>query len=254
MYTEIMQRIESSEEDKSFLAYRSLSWILFARRPLTIRELSSAISHEYDFNDPTKSVEYPSSLNDERSILDACQGLLAVDVESKTVGFTHIAIGEFLQNYYSDSVPMWKKFLKDASADITSTCLFFMGAASRVKESSLADRKLRFPLLSYAASFWVYHAFEDERPETLAKYLESYMFLKFWHDILLYEGVMYGFFSLLTTNLLFCILDTDTIEYNRTIVTPKGDVPYNEVLRSSLSTDEIAEVLGLQKTKEVLIA
>jgi hypothetical protein len=131
-------------------------------------------------------------LYDERSILDACQGLAVVDFETKSVRLVHSSVADYLVN--DASIEPWVNTLKGASADITETCLSFMDAASRIEEGSLSDRKFRFPLLSYAASFWVYHALDDERPEIIARHLENHVFLKFWGDILLHEGVKYESF------------------------------------------------------------
>ncbi|KAJ7195884.1 ankyrin repeat-containing domain protein [Mycena rebaudengoi] len=74
IYNEAMDRIESQNKDEREIAYRALTWVANAKRPLTISELQEAITIE-----PDAKALNADNLLDIHVILSVCAGLLTVD-------------------------------------------------------------------------------------------------------------------------------------------------------------------------------
>ena len=73
-YDEVMVRIRAQNPDDRELADRVLSWIVYARRPLSLQELQHAIAVTPDMLDMD-----PEALVDELVLIDVCAGLVVID-------------------------------------------------------------------------------------------------------------------------------------------------------------------------------
>lgn len=76
MYDGAMRRIENQDRKKAQGAEKALSWIFYAERPLTIRELQHALATE---SGDEKIGE--DALSDENLPICVCAGLVTVDLE-----------------------------------------------------------------------------------------------------------------------------------------------------------------------------
>src|SRR5580700_4044077 len=80
IYAETLRRIENQEEDDSQLAKKTLCWISFAMKPLTIREIQHAIAvtrGDTDFDE--------EALPDQDILVSVCSGLVTVDQETSII-------------------------------------------------------------------------------------------------------------------------------------------------------------------------
>jgi hypothetical protein len=73
-YDEAMERIRRQDEDDRTLAERVLSWITYARRPLSQEELQHALAVTPEMTDMDSE-----ALVDEVILIDVCAGLVAID-------------------------------------------------------------------------------------------------------------------------------------------------------------------------------
>ncbi|CAK45450.1 uncharacterized protein An08g04770 [Aspergillus niger] len=99
-YQETMKRIESQSPNLRNLAIHALSWIVCAKRPLSILELQHALaiqtgSHSIDTED----------VADATLIISVCVGLVSVDMESGVVRLDHPTTQGFYSNFLEEWFP-----------------------------------------------------------------------------------------------------------------------------------------------------
>ncbi|GKZ86034.1 hypothetical protein AnigIFM56816_000884 [Aspergillus niger] len=112
-YQETMKRIESQSPNLRNLAIHALSWIVCAKRPLSILELQHALaiqtgSHSIDTED----------VADATLIISVCAGLVSVDMESSVVRLAHPTA----QGFYSDFLEEW---FPNAHRKIAEACVTY---------------------------------------------------------------------------------------------------------------------------------
>ena len=73
-YDEAMERIQLQNQDDQELAERVLYWIVFAFRPLTVRELQHALAVV-----PDTAYLDPEAITDEEILTSVCAGLVVID-------------------------------------------------------------------------------------------------------------------------------------------------------------------------------
>ena len=180
-YDRTWNRILELNLDNQHLARRVLSFLTYARRPLTVLELRHAFAvkaGEYDINQRYLVAE---------DVLEpCCLGLVAIEAASRTIRFTHGTT----QQYFTDSRSL---LFPDAQTEILRICLGYLSfkefetgpcefrfsdgpcdfrvqgspSNSRLKGKRIASRRFlakrltRFPFLQYAATRWGEHAMGD---------------------------------------------------------------------------------------------
>ena len=77
-YDEAMKRIQQQDEEDRTLAYRVLSWIVFAYRPLSVEELQCALAVS-----PGMTRLEPEEFVFEECLTSYCAGLVVIDEESR---------------------------------------------------------------------------------------------------------------------------------------------------------------------------
>jgi hypothetical protein len=97
-YHNALERINQQSLNRKRMAYRLLSWISYAFRPLSLTELRYAVALREDI-----SIMDEDYLDDEEFLISVCAGLVTVSKESHQVGlvrrsFAHILIQACLQN------------------------------------------------------------------------------------------------------------------------------------------------------------
>lgn len=101
VYEETFERIRNSGSSEDYeLAYKAIAWIIFAARPLTLRELQYAI---ISMNLKRGDKEFDTdSITTEGIILSTCMGLMVVDSDTtismpyKKVRLVHYTTQEYL--------------------------------------------------------------------------------------------------------------------------------------------------------------
>ena len=140
-----MRRIEAQEPDHSEIALRTLAWVSYAFRPLSLRELQHALMVE-----PGNSNLDEELLLDEQSITALCAGLVIVEPNSKAVNLVHYTTKKYFENIRLIRFPGFH-------ANITMSCATYL-ALEELKDMSIWKIVQHFPLACYAAQYMGDHA------------------------------------------------------------------------------------------------
>ncbi|KAF1953955.1 hypothetical protein CC80DRAFT_476890 [Byssothecium circinans] len=150
-YNEAIQRIEGQLDGDKERAKKVLSWITYARRPLTTAELCCALAVELD-----EAELDPENIPDIEDLLSVCAGLVAIDQESAVIRLVHYTTQEYFERIKNTWHPT-------AQLQITSICLTYLsfdifktGSCSSDKEFEKRLQENKF--LDYAAKHWGEHA------------------------------------------------------------------------------------------------
>jgi len=87
-----MERICNQDEDDAQLAKRTLSWISYALRPLTVKEIQHAIAVE-----PSEKELDEEALPDEELLISVCAGIVTIDQESNIIRLVHYTTQEYFE-------------------------------------------------------------------------------------------------------------------------------------------------------------
>jgi hypothetical protein len=113
-YKEAMHRIESQRDDDAQLGRKVLSWITYAKRPLTVAEMQHAVKVE-----PTTTGIEEEELISKDILVSVCAGIVTVDHESNIIRLVHYSAQEyFLQK---GSV-----HFRDGEQEIANACLTYL--------------------------------------------------------------------------------------------------------------------------------
>lgn len=134
-------------EPNQKLALKIFSWILYAKRPLTIDEIREAIA----IRDGSRDL--PEQLNDKQTIVECCQGLTdTVDYDVMT--FVHETVRDFLRERYGNE-------LQKASIDVVKFCITYLGfdVFNEVcaNEIDIKKRVAKYKFGLYTARYWGNH-------------------------------------------------------------------------------------------------
>ena len=148
-YRKVMDQME--EGQKKF-AFQIMSWIFYAARRLTIRELCEALSVEEDSKELQEEL-----LPEPDSIVKACESLVEIDQNSQEVRFTHQTVDEFLRDHCTSQML--------GASGLAKTCLIYLTFSefNRRCESDeqVIARREKHRFLRYAATFWGHHTRGD---------------------------------------------------------------------------------------------
>lgn len=176
-YARELERIDRLQSRDRKQAIMILRWVLFAVRPLQVKELAEALIVSDD-----EIEEYPEDdLPDEweecfvnedyvkTTVLGFCGSLLRLRLDSRdksiannTVHFVHFSVKEYLTSHGAESPLAAKMCFADASAEmdaLSRVCLRYL--TLDVFNDIPSDRKL-YPFLSYAAWAWYFHSFHQK--------------------------------------------------------------------------------------------
>lgn len=155
VYDGALQRIRDQNEKKFGFAIKAMGWLVFAKRPLTIAELQHAVATK------PGSVDIKDHTISEEVLITCCAGLVVVDTGMKnpssgtrTARLAHYTVEKYIEENAS-------KHYKGFQSEMTETCLTYLSfeTFSTVIDgkAEFAQRKKRYPLLSYAADHWGHH-------------------------------------------------------------------------------------------------
>jgi ankyrin repeat protein len=151
-YNKAIDRIDGQEHDDCTLAKQVLSWISYARRPLTTEELCHALAVE------TGDEDFDSeNIPDVEDILSVCAGLVTVDQESQIVRLVHYTTQEYLESIRENWHP-------NAQQEIASTCLTYLcfepfRSAPCPNHDEWESKCREYSFLYYSARYWPDHVF-----------------------------------------------------------------------------------------------
>lgn len=92
-YKRAIETLKKQAKGPRALAINILSWLLKARRPMTVDEIRTAARLE-----PGKYKLDEFDLPADETLLDVCAGLVMIDEMSKTIKFAHYTVQEYLLN------------------------------------------------------------------------------------------------------------------------------------------------------------
>jgi Ankyrin repeats (3 copies) len=145
LYETILTQITNRKDN---LALRTLSWVLYAKRPLHINELRHAIATE----EGDSGLE-EGDLTSPPTFVKVCGSFIVYDTVSGVVELAHKRVKEFL-------LLRSGRLLSDV--DIAATCLtyllFDVFDAPCSNDEALLARSRKFSFARYAAQFWGIHS------------------------------------------------------------------------------------------------
>ncbi|KAI4087071.1 MAG: hypothetical protein L6R37_008361 [Teloschistes peruensis] len=150
-YREALQRIEGQLDNDRELAKRVLSWITFAKRPLTTAEICCVLAVE-----PDKAEIDSENLYDSEDLVSVCAGLVVVDQESGVIRLVHYTTQEYFERTGDAWNPGGQLHITIACLTYLSFTTFQSGSCSTDKE--FEERLQQHQFLDYAAKHWGHHA------------------------------------------------------------------------------------------------
>jgi ankyrin repeat protein len=150
-YDRLMERINQQHPTKIKRVEQLFTWMSCATRPMTVKELQSAMATESS-DDYSDSESFP----DMNAVVSTCYGIVTVDQASQAVRFVHYTFQDYHTNRYSSS-----SHLK-AQKYITQTCLTYLcfkifESGYCICDDDLSERIDKYPFLSYASKNWGLH-------------------------------------------------------------------------------------------------
>lgn len=156
MFESTLQRIDGQSKARSSLARRLISWILYAKRRLSIEEVLTAFA----INEEGLDYDNMPSLD---ILLRVCVGLVVLNQVDRTLGLVHTSAYDYL---YTLLPPGMSHF------DIAQTCLKYLGLKGLISEPCKSSTELmtRFDelkFLDYSAKHWGHHICDQAMEERL---------------------------------------------------------------------------------------
>jgi ankyrin repeat protein len=159
-YDGVMDRISSQKNgEDARLGLKVLSWISYAKRPLTVAEMQHAMKIESD----SKAID-ERDLIPRDTLVSVCAGIVTIDEESNIIRLIHSTVQEYFLKERSIHFP-------GAQREIANTCLTYLSFENFKNGYCKTDEALislleKNPLLDYAARNWGHHAREVEESVT----------------------------------------------------------------------------------------
>ncbi|KAJ7740991.1 hypothetical protein B0H14DRAFT_2989673 [Mycena olivaceomarginata] len=141
-YDDIVNRINQQNEEDRQLAWRTLSWVVHAKKPLQPSRLKEALAVE-----PEAIALDPERQTDMDIVLSVCAGLVVVDEVDNTVRLIHYTTQIYLQSDCAQST-----IFPHAQSEITLTCISYMSLTFKAASNFLQNQFLLFtrnPFLHY---------------------------------------------------------------------------------------------------------
>lgn len=148
-YGEVMRRIHVQNEDDRDLAMRVLLWIIYAVRPLTVKELQHALAIT-----PGTSDLDEGDIIDEETILFSCAGIVTIDHESRIIRLVHYTAQEYFERFQTELFPKAQHTIVRACLTYLSFDVVLSGLHSEKSVEIQLEKNL---FLGYAAENWAEH-------------------------------------------------------------------------------------------------
>lgn len=195
-YERDLRKIEELEAEEKERAIEILRWLLFAERPLTVRELTEALLiHEDDVYNNFPADDLPDAWDDyyaNEQIRRLCGSLVELrrsdphePIMAQTVHLVHFSVKEYLMKASGINLSeVQGRTVKFSNATLENSriaqkCLIYLCYEDfRLKrhptDIELESKTKQYALLQYAARSWYYHAgLVDEKPKELLKLMFS---------------------------------------------------------------------------------
>jgi len=161
-YGEALERIEHQQAGHASLAKHVLTWITFAKRPLTTAEICCALAIE-----PGDAELDPENKPDVDEIVSVCAGLVVVDQDSAIIRLVHYTTQEYFECIGSRLSPDGQLSLATACLTYLTFSVFETGRCATDKEFEVRLREHQ--LLNYAAEYGGEHTrYVEDKVDDLA--------------------------------------------------------------------------------------
>lgn len=161
-YNKLMHRIDQMGRASRSTAFRLLSFVLYARRPLEMNEIVSALDPEVDGHTGSEDQTPEQLMSDE--VIQLGQGFLVQVHQNFTtvVRFVHSTALSFLKEYASRC--QGSLTLQDTISELVlgSACLQYLGtipefAMAAADMKGVETRYIKYKFSKYASSYWAAH-------------------------------------------------------------------------------------------------
>lgn len=168
-YRREVQFILKLDEEERARAMSILRWILFARRPLTVHELTEALLSEESSTSSYPSSGLPDSWDEyyvNGVIRKLCRSLIDVrgdpadsSMETHTVHFMHASVREFLTHHIAAATEHGISFTEACKEHevLARTCLSYLCYEELTISSGIDSKVSDFPFTLYASREWSAH-------------------------------------------------------------------------------------------------
>ncbi|KAF2827744.1 ankyrin [Ophiobolus disseminans] len=150
-YSGALQRIEGQLDNDRKLAKATLSWITFAKRPLTTAEICCALAVESDETELD-----PENKPDVEDLVSVCAGLVVVDQEIAVIRLVHYTTQEYFERTSSYFNPAAQLLIAKTCLTYLSFSVFESGSCATDKD--FEERLRQHEFLDYAARYCGEHA------------------------------------------------------------------------------------------------
>jgi ankyrin repeat protein len=148
-YCNATKRIDGQLTEDRSLARRALSWITYAQRLLTTKELCHVLAIE-----PGNKALNNDNVYDVEDVVSVCAGLVTVDEESSIIRLVHYTTQEYFERVRLDWNP-------GAQEEIAVACLTYLSfdtfRSSCADDKAFAQRIAENPFFDYSAHYWSEH-------------------------------------------------------------------------------------------------
>lgn len=152
-YDLAMSRIRDQSENDFKLAQDVLTWLVYAMRPISPKDLESAVAVELE----AKHLD-PENVVNSVELLSLCAGLVTLDEESKTIRLVHYTTQEFFSRNP-------QHLHHNPHRLLSNICVSYLGlddflATNYIEEpceKHLSSHVHSHPFLAYAAAHWDEH-------------------------------------------------------------------------------------------------
>ncbi|OAL25983.1 hypothetical protein AYO22_04610 [Fonsecaea multimorphosa] len=149
-YQRALQRIRDQVPKDAELAFRILSWLSHALRPLKLEEL------QHGFAVQTGQGEFPRTrIIDAEILIEVCCGIVTIEASNRAIRMVHFTAQEYFQSVKDQLFPL-------GNLDMAISCVSYLSLES-------------YPLLTYAATFWGCHAKHHDGDEDLFSSILSFL-------------------------------------------------------------------------------
>jgi ankyrin repeat protein len=173
-YVRAFSKIRKEMGVDAVMIKRIFHWLVHSKRPLTLRELSEAISIEFQ----QRQLDFSAIPTDPEDIFRFCGGLVSISGRDneETLNLSHFSIKEFLLSPRIKETEVSEFYAGSSGVmfDIASTCLTYImlddfREGQCMNGTKMRERKSKYAFLAYAALYWSdhYKAVDSEADETL---------------------------------------------------------------------------------------
>jgi Ankyrin repeats (3 copies)/Ankyrin repeat len=164
-YQRILSRIGPKRSRKPKIARKALTWLCFAKRPLTLQALAEAAV----FDPEDKNIGTKAKLSKDEDLLEILGSLVKFNDASKRVELSHFSVFEYLTSVHLrdglEAAREWYIDKKTGHGELLQCCLAFL---SSPQFDRVAPKFAGYELLEYATFHWPLHGKELEEQKHVA--------------------------------------------------------------------------------------